>query len=739
MAKASPALVNFNSGEFSPLLDARIDFQKYGNGCRTLDNFICTVQGPAKQRPGNRFVAEVKDSTKRPWLARFEFNVANAYAIEFGDQYLRFFTQHGRLESPPGTPVEVATPYVQADLFNTDQTCRLRTAQSGDFLYIAHGNYEPELLTRTTSTSFSLSAFRPNGGPFKDLNDTAITVYASAETGTGISLTASTTGVFLAGHVGALFYLEGKGVNSIPAWEVGKSVTAGNRRRSDGKTYEALNTATTGTFKPVHTSGALYDGDSGVQWAFRDAGFGWGRITAVLPDGSGATMDVLSRLPNQVVGSGNATTRWAHAAWSAVEGWPTDVAFFRERLWFARRSQLWASVASDFSDFSAKNPSGEVTADQAISMTLASGQINDVQWLLPDKELLAGTAGGEFSIGELSNGNALGPGNVRARLQSQFGSRAIVPVQAGATTLFIQRAGRKVREITYDSFNAVYQSTDRTALAEHITVSGVVDMDYAQEPDSVVWCARADGTLIGFTWNAEQNVWGWHRHTLGGSGRVESICTIPSPDQARNEPWMIVRRTINGVTRRYVEYQEAAWSPEQPQTQAFYVDCGLTYSGSPATSISGLGHLEGQTVAILADGSPHPNRVVTGGAVALQRAASVVHVGLPMVARLQPMRVEAGAQDGTAQGKTKRAHRVVFRFDNTSSGKFGPDEDHLDEITFRKPNDRMDQPVPAFTGDKVLSWPGGYSTDAYYWFVNDKPLPATVVGIFPQVTTQDAR
>lgn len=744
MPAASPSLVNFNAGEFSPRLVSRIDFSKYGNGCAVMDNFIGCVQGPARQRPGNRFIAEVKFSAKRTWMTRFEFNVTNAYNLEIGDQYVRFYTQHGQLQNA-GVPVEVATPYVQADLFNVDQTCRLRTAQSGDFLYIAHGNYEPQTLTRTSSVTFALSPFRPDGGPFKDTNDDDVTtVYASAETGLGITLTASAA-IFLAGHIGALFRLEGKDVSAIPAWEVGKAITAGMRVRSDGKTYEAINSATTGTIKPVHTVGTYYDGSTiagtGVQWAFRDPGYGWARITAIGGGGTTATADVLSRFPSQAVGAGNPTTRWAHGAWSSVEGWPTCVAFFRERLWFARGDKLWSSVASGFNDFSARNPSGEVTTDQAMSLTLASGEINDIQWLLPDKELLCGTAGGEFSVGELSNGSPIGPGNVRVRLQSQYGSRSIVPVQAGSTLLFVQRAGRKVREIAYDSINAIYTSNDRTALAEHITYSGIVDMDYAQEPESVVWAARGDGRLIGFTWNAEQNVWGWHGHTLGGAGKVESISCMPSPDLSRNEPWMIVRRSIGGVTKRYIEFQEESWDSSLSQANAFYLDCGLTYSGAPVTTVSGLSHLEGESVNILVDGSPHPARTVTAGKVNLQFAGSIVHVGYGMRARLKPMRIEAGAQNGTAQGKTKRISRVIFRFDATSSGSYGPADDDttLNDFTFRQPSDPMNAPVPAYTGDMIATWPDGYSTDAPLWYINTKPLPATVTGIFPQISVQDAR
>lgn len=730
---ATPAVTSFNAGLLSPLLDAQIGFDKYGSGCSVMQNFIPTIQGPAMKRPGTRYVAPTKTAANKAWLSTFEFNVDNAYILEFGDQYVRFFQNHGQLIS--GTPVEVVTPYIQADLFNTDGTARLRTAQSADFLYITHGSYQQRILKRLTATSFQLDTFEAIGGPFKALNDTSTTVYASAETGV-VTLTASAN-IFLAGHVGSLFLLESKDVNSVAAWEVAKVIAAGARRRVGNRVYLALNSATTGTSTPVHTEGAFFDGDAGVQWQFLDAGFGWVKITAVGGPTS-ATATVLSRLPQDCVLVGNATTRWAHGAWSAVEGWPTDVTFFRERLWFGRGQTLWASVAGGFDDFSARDGNGQVTADLAITVTLASGNLNSIQWMFPDKDLICGTAGGEFIVTELQNGSPIGPGNVRALLKSKFGSRAIVPVQAGSAILFTQRAGRKVREITYDGFSEVYRTDDRTVLSENVTQSGIVDMDYAQEPYSIAWCTRADGVLVGFTWNAEQRVWAWHPHVVGGTNvAVESVAVIPSPDGSRNELWMIVKRTINGATTRYVEYQEAGWENTQPQSAALYVDSALTYNGAPTTTITGLGHLEGQVINLLVDGAPHPQRTVTAGAVTLQLAGSVVQAGLPTVAMLRTMRMEAGASNGTAQAKTKRISKIAFRFKDTTTGKFGPNFSTLDEFTFRTAEDAMDQPVPPFTGDKLQNWPGGYDRDGYICFYDDKPLPVTIVGIFPTVTTQD--
>lgn len=744
MGRASPIIDNTNAGELSPLIAGRVTFEKYPNGATICENFLPTVQGPSIRRAGTRFVHEVKNSTAgRPLLQVFEFSVTQAYQIEFGNFYVRFYTWdavtkvRGIIESSPGVPYEIATPYAIANLYNADGTPRLQFTQSGDFLYIASPDYQQRILKRLTATTFSLVNFDSKGGPWKSLNDTATTVWSDGATG-GVTLTASSA-IFQAGHVGALFYLESKDVNSIPAWEVNKAVGAGALRRSDGKTYQSLNAATTGTSRPVHTEGALYDGDTGVQWDFLDPGYGWVRIVG-FTSSTVVTATVLSTLPTQVVGAPNATTRWAHGVWSSVEGWPSTVAFYRDRLWWGRRRQVWASVTSDYEDYSPRS-FGQVTPDMAITVNLASGKLNDIQWLAPDRDLLAGTTGGEFAIGELTNGEPIGPGNVRARAMSEFGTRAVIPIKNADSLLFFKRSGLEARETAYDFGSDGYKSSNATVLSEHITVTGVVQAAFAQDPAPIVWNIRGDGALVGFTWNPEQNVRGWHRQPIGGNGFVEAISVMPAAEGDRSELWLIVKRTINGVTKRYVEYLDRPFRTGDAQSSQFYVDCGLTYDGVPADVISGLAHLEGETVSVLIDGSPHPDRVVTAGAITLQRDGSIVQVGLSCPARWRSMRLEAGAADGTAQGKTKRAHKVTFRLDNTGGGKFGTLTPGypLDNFQFRKASDPMDQPVPLYTGDKTVDWPKGYDADGYFGFSIDQPVAATIVAVMPIITVQDAR
>lgn len=559
----------------------RVDLKYYNNGCRRSRNFILTPQGPARRRPGTRFVAEIKASANRSWLGRFEFNVEQAYVLEFGNTYIRFFADHGVV----GAPFEVTTPYTTADLTNDDGTFALRFVQSGDVLYIVHPDYAPRKLTRTGAATFTLSTLVPDGGPFQELDPGETrTVWASANTGNGITLTASSA-IFLSAHIGSLFYLQKKSDDTVTQWEPGKSITSGDIRQSNGVYYQAANTATTGTIRPTHRAGSLFDGDAGVKWTYLDPGFGWVKITAIGGGGTTATADVLSRIPNGAVGAGNPTTHWAHGDWSDEQGWPDEITFFRERLCFFRNSLVWQSVIGDFENFRARDELGLVTAEMAIKSDITSDRANRIEWAVPsDVALVCGTAGDEVAMSEISTTDAFAPGNVKARKQSEYGSRRVKPARVGDGIVFAQKAGRKIREMQFTWEKEGYRSMDVTVLAEHVTKGGIIDLDYQQEPDSNVWCVRGDGVLLGLTLNREQDVKGWHPHRIGGYDNaaktkfavVESVVAIPSPDGDRDEVWMIVRRNVNGATKRYVEWMEYHHEEGDDPQDAFYLDSGLT-------------------------------------------------------------------------------------------------------------------------------------------------------------------
>lgn len=845
MAKASPIVSSFNAGEFSPLMAGRTDLKYYNNGCRRIRNFIPTIQGPARRRPGHRFVAEVKNSANRTWLAKFEFNVEQAYILEFGNLYIRFFSSHGVV----GAPFEVVTPYATADLISATGTFKLRFVQSGDVLYICHPDFATRKLTRTGAATFVLSVLDQEGGPFKDVDpDNTITVYASAATGAGITITASSA-IFLSTHIGSLFYIEQKNNDTTPMWEAGKAIGgAGFRRRSDGKNYVSTGAGTTGTIKPTHSVGNRQDGDAGVQWTFEDPGYGWAKITAIGGGGTTATADVKSAIPFLAVLVGNASTRWAHGDWSDEEGWPDNVTFFRERLCFARDRLVWQSVAGDFENFRDRDTGGVVTKEMAVKSDITSDRANRIEWLAPaDTGLLVGTAGDETAISEITTNEAFGPGNVRARKQTEYGSRQVPPVRVGDGVYFAQKSGRKVRNMTFAWEKEGYHAPDVTVLAEHVTKTGITGMTFQQEPDSNVWLSLTSGALIGLTVNEDQEVKGWHPHRLGGYAdansrsyaKVEALQAIPAPDGDRDELWTITQRYINGGIKRYVEWQEYHHERGNDPEDAFYVDSGLTLNntknatltpgvganikntldvtfiaGTPifaagdvgkyihyrystvditdkvtwhtsivnitafdsnvqirgtinsafqdlaaipalgwrmtVSTITGLNHLIGQTVQVWLNGCAHPDCVVDAtGAIALQTPGSKGHVGLACPAVLQPMPLEAGAADGTAQGKKQRITKAVLRFYESFGVLYGRDEqgvmaanEKLDRLQTRTGSTPMDEPPPLYNGDKVISWPSGTGDEevpATMTIIADQPGPATIVAIMPQVFTQDAR
>ena len=764
--KSAPQQVSFDAGELSPLLGARVDLAKYPNGCKVMENFITTVQGPAIRRGGKRFVAPVKDSSKQAWLMPFIVSGGIAYMLEFGDYYIRFFVDRGQLVAD-GAPVEIATPYALADLTTEDGTFAIRTTQSADTMYLFHGAYPPQKLMRTSATTFELQPVKFVGGPFATVNsDESIVVRASSQTG-NVTLTASAD-IFTSADVGTLFYLEQKDNSAVLPWGVHKTVRVGYLRRVGSRTYVCtavgpIADEVTGEETPTHTFGRRYDGDLtlipgsaygtiGAEWEYQHSGYASVLIDTVhnprIASGTVTTNDATDpcMIPRSIVDSG--TYKWAHALFNATDGFPQMGTFWRNRLCLMRDRWLAMSVSADFEDFKTKD-ADEQTDDSAIVQQLNAHRLNKLAWMVESDSLLIGMTGDEWVVGPASDSQPVGATNLNAARRTSYGSKRIQPVQVGGAVLFVQKSGRKLRDFKYDFSSDNYVSTDVTKIADHITRgrsganSGIMSLCYQQEPHSVVWAARADGQLIGCTYDKEtgrSDVYGWHRHP-DANGFVECVASMPAPDGASDDLWLIVRRQINGETVRYVEYLNPTLQEDESGAEAFYVDSGITYRGAPTTAISGLGHLEGETVAVLTDGAVHPSRTVVAGSITLDWPASVVHIGVPTKCRIQTMQLNAGAANGTAQGKTKRVSNVVTRFSRSLGGAVGPsfDDSDLEQLNFRKPSNAMDNAVPLFDGDMESDWRGGYETQSWICYQNDQPLPVTLLGFFPILDTQDDR
>lgn len=757
MSRSAPIWNSFNAGELSPLIDGRTDQEKYFAGCKTLRNFIPTVQGPAARRGGGRYLGATK-SNLRAWFLPFEFNQAQSYVLELTDLKMRFWVNRGQLLSG-GVPYEITTPWSAANLITEEGTLSLRSVQSADVMWVCHneGAVKPQKLSRIGATNWTLADAPFDNGPFEDVDPTnAITVSASAASGAGITLTASSA-IFTADDIGTAFYMEQKDGGGTKTWNAGQKVALNDIRRYEGNYYKCTAIPGgakpgTGNNPPVHTEGAYWDGggtddstaddltSTGVEWTYLHSGYGWAKITAIGGGGTTATADVTLnngrlQLPASIVSSG--TTRWAKSAFSQLRGWPTSVAFFRERLVYARGREVFMSIVGDFDDFSRKD-GPDITKETAIHLKIASDRLDLIRWIIPSAALLIGTARNELSVQEQTVNQVFAADNAVSMPQTEYGSRLLEPIRVGNAVLFIQRAGRKLREMIYDYASDRYKADDLTVLSEHIVDAGVVDMDFQQEPDNIIWCVLTDGTLAALTYNRERGVVAWVRHDIGGPGAfVETVASISSPDGRRDDVWLVVRRTINGNTVRYVEVLEDNRLAENDTADAFYCDAGITYDGVSTKTIAGLGHLEGATVQVLADGSAHADCVVSGGQITLNRFATKVQIGFDSPAQIQTMRADGGAQDGTAQTRSKSIGEVFLRVHNTIGGLVGPTFARLDPIPGLRPGGTVGTRPALVNGDRKIEFPADVGTDGYICVQSSPMLPLTLVAITARIEVND--
>jgi hypothetical protein len=736
MARVAAQLTNFTAGELSPRLDGRNDLSKYPAGCKTLENMVIYPHGAAARRPGTQFISEVKTSSAKTRLIPFEFSTTQTYVLEFGNQYMRVYKDKGQVLDS-GSAFEISTPYLTAELFD------IKFAQSADVMYITHPSHETKKLSRTGHTSWTLTTVDFTNGPYLDTNTSTTTITASAQTvGTGRTFTASSS-TFVSSDVDRLI-------------------------------------------------------------RFRD---GHAKVTGF----TSATVVTVEILVD--TGSATASTDWSLGAFSDTTGYPSCVTFFEQRLVFAATlnnpQTIYFSKSGDYENMDA-NIGGTVADDDAIVYTIASNQVNAIRFLSPTRTLIIGTAGGEFAVYGGGDNDAITPTNIIIKKQSNYGGANVDAVPVANATLFLQRAKRKIRELAYNFDVDGYVAPDLTILAEHITEGGITQMGYQEEPLSIIYAVREDGELVALTYQRDQQVVAWHRHIFGGAfgtgnAVCESVAVIPT-DLDEYEVYVIIKRTINGATKRYVEVLNSFSFTETDNTSFNFLDSQLNYDGVSTTlngditnsattitltdassfnssgkiqinkeiisytgkssndltgctrgqnlttaaahtsgdtvdqvveTISGLTHLEGQTVSILADGATHPTKTVSSAAIGLDRPAKKVKVGLSYTSLLQTMRIDAGSQNGTSQGKTKRIYEVTVRLFETVGVEVGPDLNNLERIPFRSSANPMNEGIAPFTGDKEVEFRGNYETDGFIFVRQTQPLPLTILSLYPRLITND--
>ena len=419
--------------------------------------------------------------------------------------------------------------------------------------------------------------------------------------------------------------------------------------------------------------------------------------------------------------------------------YPACASYFQNRKVFAGGTNspisLWLTQSGSFQNMDVSNP---VQDSDAISITIASRQVNSIRHLVSVNALLALTAGGAFKISSGTVGGTLTPSGTVATPQVYNGCSNVPPLVIGYDILYVQAMGSRVRDLSYNFYADVYTGSDLTILSPHLFYGySITEWAYAEEPFNLVWAVRNDGVLLGFTYLKEQDVYAWTRHDT--PGQFLSICTIP--EGSEDAIYVAVSRTIPGINGgnpiTYVERfhsRNFLTNGTADVTQAWFVDCGSQYSGPPVTSVSGLDHLNGATVSILADGNVQPQCVVNNGSITVTHPASTITVGLPYSSDLQTLNIEP--PQGTIQSKRKRIPSVTLRLQDTRGLWAGPDQHNLTEIKERR-HEAMGSPITLKTGDERLILPNSWNTDGTVFIHQPNPLPASILAVIPEIRIGD--
>ena len=768
MARESLIQSSFNAGELSPLLLARTNLDKRANGLYTCLNWVPMVQGALTRRPGTTMLKEVKFSDKATRLFSFQYSVTETYQLEFGVGYIRLFALHGILTqtaqnitaATKANPVvvtysgtdtyangdhvyvtgvvgmtqlnnrefivanvnagantfelqeyisgvntnvdgtaydtytsggsiaeifEITTAFTESDLTN------VRVVQSADTLYILHPSYPPQVLVRSGALSWALADLTITDGPYDTMNDTATTLTASSAALGATTITASsTTGIN--GGVG------------FKSTDVGRFI-----RMKVGST--------------------------------------WGYV---LVTGFTSTT-VVTGTVESTLGGTTATTSWRLGVWSDTTGYPACGTFYEDRLVLGGAAsypqRIDGSRTGLYGNFSPTATDGTVADDNAISFVLNSSDVNTIRWIAAaEKGIAIGTERGEWLLRPSSLGEAMTPTNMAGKPTTSHGSHNTEPAKAGKAMLFIQRMGLKLRELVYVFELDGFAAQDMTILSEHISAPSMTRLAFGEQPQAIAWIVRSDGELLGFTYERDQDVVGWHRHELGGQSDaagtlipvVEDLVITSDPDGTRDELYLLVNRYINGRTRRYIELMTKIWASGDAQENAVHLDCSWSVVNSPASaSVTGLWHLEGETVGVYADGAVMPDVTVTNGKVSIANTVSVVTLGYAFTSDAVTMPPEGGSQDGTSQGKIKRITRLGMWLLDALGIKFGRDTSNLTEIIFGTWGGLWGSGSLLFTGVKRERFEGDYDRLAQVAIRSDGPFPATILALMPQMETMD--
>lgn len=749
---------SFAAGELSPDMYGRVDFNKYDVGLSDCTNMYPLPFGGVVSRPGTEYIYTLADSDKKVQLIPFQVSTKVSYVLVFvSDGNLYFLTDRGILLD------NNKAPYHIGHNFTSDEIGSIKYAQSADVIFLTVSTHKPMKLSRYGVNDWRLEEFITDGGPFMAINDSDISLsYSSGK------LTASGK-LFTSNDVGRWMRLD----EAVAAHSDSFTATDG------ALTYMGQPQPCKGNWSLIMS--ASFDGEFGLEvshdgkatwenlqkWKTKDVGtlqdsgeekeLCWIRLTAKANTKGGIVQLNVDSFVNTayvkiskyisptevnvefktsineknfgVIEAFKNQYYYAFDSWNSVNGYPRSVAFYQDRLCFASTSKeplgVWLSAVGDYYNFKT-TIAGE--DDESINVNLVSQSLNVSNSLVSKNDLLSFTPGGTWRINSRNQAQGLTAATISASQQSFEGANTLQPLIINDRVLYVLELGATVRDISYDYTVDSYKGDDLTLLSRHLfRDNSIVSWCYAQEPDSLIWAVRDDGILLTLTYVKEQNVYAWAKHTT--NGKFKAVQSISG--NGVTDVYVIVER--NG--KLYVEIVSKRYDAIKDSTTINYMDCSAVYDGTDkVTEITGLEFLEGMQVQIFADGSIYPEQIVKDGKIKLQSPAKYVRVGLGYTKTMATMNLDVQRQDGTSQGRKKRASVIKVLLNNSYGGKIETTGlTRAVRIDGMKLPVRYGEPINLQSGLFITSVNAPQNENLYVKLTQQDPLPMNVLAIMADV------
>lgn len=727
-----PSQYSFSSGEISPLLWARADYQRYQSGLRLCRGFMPLRQGGITRAPGTVYRGMTKDSAIAR-LIPFQFAVNDSVNLEFSDGVMRVWRYGALVESAPSVPYELTIPYDDAAI------ARLQFVQSADVIYIVDGVLPPQRLARLALDNWTIGDVEFRNGPFKVQNlDETITLQASAATGS-ITITGVGTS-FDAGWVGSLLHLKPTDDIGVPYWTGNTTVSSGDQMRYDGRIYEVVSGTDTGVNPPTHTDGDILSELGKVVWRHITDGNGIVEITAVA-SATSITATVLKSVPPGCISA--PTYRWAEGAWSDRNGYPACIAIYDRRLLLANTPgeprTIWFSTLGDYKDF---EPS--TALDAAFAYTIGGSDTqNEIVWMRQGaRGLHIGALGEEYSTRSTNNMEAISVLNIAFQRDTRVGSRRTTPVAPDGKPIFISADSTRLFEIGYAFQEDKNDTVELSMPSDHFGAAGFEQIVWQSVPARIGWLRLTSGDLAGMIYDPREEVLGWFLHPIGGA--VISMAVSRDAAGTSDVLMLVVARTIDGSLQHYVEeltvnYDVLRGSADI-STSNHLLSAKIFTPASPTDTFTGLDHLEGEEVYAWTDKGELGPVTVASGQVTLLGSVGRATIGIFGADHVaSTLDIGAQAQDGSALGRQKRTKAFGVKLHNTAAAQFRYVERRFGQADITGDwRNITNPPVPtdlltAYSGVVKVNQPSGMATEVYYEMRPLGGAPMTVLALAPMI------